>query len=157
MLNAPAPPPSPSPFAAVAERDLTFSGHDTSHLPPSRAASSSSSALHNTMCVCEFVCMCHGERQTQRVVNRRTGRLVICLSAFRLTKHWLFVTTQCTCKFEWRRDFFMLCLSMWKESRVLRRPFRASQLTWWLPWEQPDSGRLCTSFLRGDWENREEV
>lgn len=64
--------------------------------------------LRSTMpcvCVCAFVCMCHRERQTQRVVNRRTGRLVICLSAFRLPKHCLLVTTLCTRKFEWRREF----------------------------------------------------
>lgn len=41
-----------------------------------------------TVCVC--VCVCHRKRQTQRVVSRRTGRLVICLSAFRLPKHCLF-------------------------------------------------------------------
>lgn len=30
-----------------------------------------------------------------------------------------------------------------------RRAFQACLLTWWLPWEQPDSGRLCTSLLGG--------
>lgn len=39
-----------------------------------------SSARHNTVCVC------HRDRQIRRVVNRRAGRLVICLSAFSLSK-----------------------------------------------------------------------
>lgn len=63
---APPSPPPPPPFAAVAELDLMFSGYDTSQLPPSRAASSSSSALHNTVCVLVCVCACVTERDRHR-------------------------------------------------------------------------------------------
>lgn len=92
----PAPPPRPSPFAAVTEQDLMFSGYDTSQLPPSRAASSSSSALHNTMCVrefvcervCVFVCVCthvsQGETDTEsgKQTDWQTGHLLVCLQTY---------------------------------------------------------------------------
>lgn len=122
--------------------------------------------LHSTVqraCLCVCVTESEGERQTHthRVVNRRTGRLVICLSAFRLTKHrrfFFFFFCDYTVYFQvWIKGGSsppviwecVLCLSMWRESNVPRHAFQACLLTWWLPWEQPDSGRLCTSLLGG--------
>lgn len=54
--------------------------------------------------------------------------------------------SESVCVYERERE---LCLSMWKESHVLCRAFQTRLLTWWLPWEQPDGGRLCNSLLRG--------
>lgn len=78
----PAAPASPSPFAAVAELDLMFSGYDTSQLPPSRAASSSSSALHNAVCVCVCVCVHVSQREADtesgKQTDWQTGHLLVC-------------------------------------------------------------------------------
>lgn len=55
--------------------------------PPLSRAASSSSELHKTMCcylcACVCLCVCVSRREIDRVANRWTGRLVVCLSTFK--------------------------------------------------------------------------
>lgn len=80
------------------------------------------SLINETLGISVYGCKCQRESQTQRVVNRRTGRLVICSSAFSLTKHCLFVTTLCSRKFGfiwefscyiWEREWERECACAW--------------------------------------------
>lgn len=115
------------------------------------------------LCACVCLCVCVSRREIDRVANRWTGRLVVCLSTFKTHQTSPFcdytVYLQVWKKKErkkkkWEGVSLLLsesvcCLSMWRESHVPCRAFQACLLTWWLPWEQPDSGRLCTSLLGG--------
>lgn len=120
-------------------------------------------AIYVHACVCVCVCVDVSRREIDRVANRWTGRLVVCLSSFKTHQTSPFcdytVYLQVWKKKErkkkkWEGVSLLLsesvcCLSMWRESHVPCRAFQACLLTWWLPWEQPDSGRLCTSLLGG--------
>lgn len=152
------------------QENWTWCSEVMTHLsfpPPSRAASSSSE-LHKTMCcyLCACVCLCvcgcvtQGDRQGGKQMDWQTGRLLV---DFQDSPNIAFLWLHCVLaslkkkerkKKKWEGVSLLLsesvcCLSMWRESHVPCRAFQACLLTWWLPWEQPDSGRLCTSLLGG--------
>lgn len=114
------------------------------------------------MCMRVFVCVCvtQGDRQGGKQMDWQTGRLLV---DFQDSPNIAFLWLHCVLaslkkkerkKKKWEGVSLLLsesvcCLSMWRESHVPCRAFQACLLTWWLPWEQPDSGRLCTSLLGG--------
>lgn len=142
-------PPTTSPFAFPAELDMMFSGYDTFLSPPPscRASTSSSYALYNTVCprVCVSVCVSQGDI----VADCLTGHLFACFQSRQpFCDYTLFWQVGIN---EGARPLSvcLFCLSVLGEAQALHRTFRACLLTWWLPWEQPDSGRLCSRLLRG--------
>lgn len=77
------------PFAAAGELNLMFRSYDTSQFPPLPQgqpllllnSTKCSVAIYVHACVC--VCVDVSRREIDRVANRWTGRLVVCLSAFK--------------------------------------------------------------------------
>lgn len=129
-----------------------FSGYDTFLSPPRscRASASSSYALYNTVCVRVSVCVCHSDK----VADCQTGHLLACFQSQQPFGDYTMYRQVGINEGARLLSVCLFCLSVLRESQALHRAFRACLLTWWLPWEQPDSGRLCSRLLRGLWEQR---